>query len=97
MLYFLIFEPSFSSLAGGTYTKVANAIKDLDYEITTDNAKGLGKGKTKVAGIGKGSAEKVGDSHDKKLSVHKLIFKLKLSLTRTYLLLSLLFLSLEDL
>ena len=65
MLYFLIFEPSFSSLAGGTYTKVANAIKDLDYEITTDNAKGLGKGKTKVAGIGKGSAEKVGDFHDK--------------------------------
>ena len=56
---------SFSSLAGGTYTKVANAIKDLDYEITTDNAKGLGKGKTKVAGIGKGSAEKVGDYHDK--------------------------------
>lgn len=50
---------SFSSLTGGTYTKVANAIKDLDYEITTDNAKGLGKGKTKVAGIGKGSADKI--------------------------------------
>ena len=60
---FLFFDPFFrsslSSLTGGTYTKVANAIKDLDYEITTDNAKGLGKGKTKVAGIGKGSADKV--------------------------------------
>lgn len=53
------FRSFLSSLAGGTYTKVANAIKDLDFEITTDNAKGLGKGKTKVAGIGKGSADKV--------------------------------------
>ena len=50
---------SSSSLAGGTYKKVANAIKDLDYEITADNAKGLGKGKTKVDGIGKGSSEKI--------------------------------------
>ena len=45
--------------AGGTYKKVAAAIKDLDFEITAENAKGLGKGKTKVAGIGKGSAEKI--------------------------------------
>jgi len=45
--------------AGGSYKKVANAIKDLDYEITADNAKGLGKGKTKVGGIGKGSSEKI--------------------------------------
>lgn len=50
---------SSSSLKGGTYKKVANAIKDLDYEITADNAKGLGKGKTKVDGIGKGSSEKI--------------------------------------
>jgi len=47
--------------AGKTYDKVANAIKDLDFEITADNAKGLGKGKTKVAGIGKGSADKIFD------------------------------------
>jgi hypothetical protein len=45
--------------AGGTYTKVANAIKNLDFEITADNAKGLAKGKTKVNGIGKGSADKI--------------------------------------
>ena len=38
---------------------MANAIKDLDYEVTAENAKGLGKGKTKVNGIGKGSAEKI--------------------------------------
>lgn len=46
-----------NSHAGNSYRKVANAIKDLDYEITEDNALGLGKGKTKVAGIGKKSAE----------------------------------------
>mmetsp|Transcript_15701 Transcript_15701/g.34132 ORF Transcript_15701/g.34132 Transcript_15701/m.34132 type:complete len:175 (-) Transcript_15701:302-826(-) len=45
--------------AGGTYKKVAGAIKELDFEITADNAKGLGKGKTKIAGIGKGSADKI--------------------------------------
>ena len=44
--------------AGGTYTKVATALSELDYEVTEDNAKGLGKGKTKVANIGKGSADK---------------------------------------
>ena len=47
--------------AGKTYDKVANTIRDLDFEITADNAKGLGKGKTKVPGIGKGSAEKIFD------------------------------------
>ena len=31
----------------------------MDYEITVDNAKGLGKGKTKLPGIGKGSADKI--------------------------------------
>lgn len=45
--------------AGGTYVKVANAIAQLDFAITEENAKGLGKGKTKVEGIGKGSAEKI--------------------------------------
>lgn len=34
-------------------------MKDFDFEITVENAKGLGKGKTKVVGIGKGSAEKM--------------------------------------
>lgn len=45
--------------AGNTYKKVAAAIKDLGYEITKHNAKGIGKGKTKVAGIGKSSSDKV--------------------------------------
>lgn len=45
--------------AGITYRKVAQAVKDLDFEITEKNAKGLGKGKTKLEGIGKGSAEKM--------------------------------------
>ena len=41
-----------------TYKKVAQAVKGLDFEITVDNAKGLGGGKkTKVAGIGKKSSE----------------------------------------
>lgn len=45
--------------AGATYKKVVMAISQLDYEITKDNAKGLGKGKTKVANIGAKSAEKI--------------------------------------
>jgi len=45
--------------AGATYKKVAQAIKELTFEITAENAKGLGKGKTKIANIGKGSAEKM--------------------------------------
>jgi len=48
-----------NSNAGLTYNKVGNAIKDLNFRITEENAKGLGKGKTKVIGIGKGSAEKI--------------------------------------
>ena len=48
-----------NSNAGATYRKVANAIKDIEFEITQDNAKGLGKGKTKVANIGKSSADKI--------------------------------------
>ncbi|CAB9527172.1 poly ADP-ribose polymerase [Seminavis robusta] len=46
-----------NSNAGGTYNKVVGVLKDLDFEVTVKNAKGLGKGKTKVAGIGKKSAE----------------------------------------
>lgn len=45
--------------AGVTYSKVSIAVKQLDFEINEDNAKGLGKGKTKVQGIGKGSADKI--------------------------------------
>lgn len=48
-----------NSNAGTTYKKVAEAVKNLDFEINSNNAKGLGKGKTKVSGIGKGSAEKI--------------------------------------
>jgi len=45
--------------AGISYRKVAHAVSELDFEITEKNAKGLGKGKTKVEGIGKGSADKI--------------------------------------
>jgi hypothetical protein len=46
--------------AGGTYTKAANAIKGIEFEITEENAKSLGKpGKNKVDGIGAKSAEKM--------------------------------------
>lgn len=48
-----------NSNAGATYRKVANAIKDIAFEITTDNAKGLSKGKTKVPNIGKASSDKM--------------------------------------
>lgn len=41
------------------YNKVADVIKDLAFEITVDNVMGMSKGKTKIAGIGKGSAEKI--------------------------------------
>lgn len=45
--------------AGSSCNKVVKALSDLDYEITEDNAMGLCKGKTKVANIGKASAEKI--------------------------------------
>lgn len=45
--------------AGNSYKKVAAIIKSLEFEITKKNAQGLGKGKTKLAGIGKGSADKM--------------------------------------
>jgi DNA polymerase/3'-5' exonuclease PolX len=45
--------------AGSSYKKVAKALSELKFEITKDNALGLHKGKTKVANIGKSSAEKI--------------------------------------
>eukprot|EP00816_Leptocylindrus_hargravesii_P012345 CAMPEP_0196808632 /NCGR_PEP_ID=MMETSP1362-20130617/8618_1 /TAXON_ID=163516 /ORGANISM="Leptocylindrus danicus, Strain CCMP1856" /LENGTH=480 /DNA_ID=CAMNT_0042183041 /DNA_START=16 /DNA_END=1458 /DNA_ORIENTATION=+ len=45
--------------AANTYNKVCAAIKDLEFEITEGNAKSLHKGKTKVPGVGKGSADKM--------------------------------------
>mmetsp|Transcript_16797 Transcript_16797/g.35519 ORF Transcript_16797/g.35519 Transcript_16797/m.35519 type:complete len:486 (+) Transcript_16797:230-1687(+) len=48
-----------NSNAGLTYKKAVASITALDYEITADNAKGLCKGKTKVAGIGKGTSDKI--------------------------------------
>ena len=42
-----------------TYRKVSAAIKGIDFEITADNAKKLGTGKNKIAGIGKSSADKI--------------------------------------
>lgn len=46
--------------AGASYTKAANSIKGLDFEVTEGNAKSLGKaGKNKVDGIGAKSAEKM--------------------------------------
>lgn len=45
--------------AGATYKKVSAALANLDYEVTEENAKGLGKNKTKVEGIGKVSADKI--------------------------------------
>eukprot|EP00567_Pseudictyota_dubia_P001280 CAMPEP_0197466612 /NCGR_PEP_ID=MMETSP1175-20131217/65145_1 /TAXON_ID=1003142 /ORGANISM="Triceratium dubium, Strain CCMP147" /LENGTH=481 /DNA_ID=CAMNT_0043002661 /DNA_START=51 /DNA_END=1496 /DNA_ORIENTATION=+ len=47
------------SMRGAATAKAAEAIKGIKYEITEENAKGLGKGKGKVAGIGKGSSEKI--------------------------------------
>lgn len=48
-----------NSNAGISYKKVSQAVSRLDFEITAENAKGLGKGKTKQDGIGKSSAEKI--------------------------------------
>jgi poly [ADP-ribose] polymerase len=45
--------------AGASYAKVVSALKELSYEVTEENAKGLGKGKTKVANIGKTSADRI--------------------------------------
>ena len=45
--------------AGISYNKVTAAIKEMKVEITAENAMSFSKGKTKVAGIGKSSAEKM--------------------------------------
>eukprot|EP00586_Coscinodiscus_wailesii_P018785 CAMPEP_0172510212 /NCGR_PEP_ID=MMETSP1066-20121228/227029_1 /TAXON_ID=671091 /ORGANISM="Coscinodiscus wailesii, Strain CCMP2513" /LENGTH=421 /DNA_ID=CAMNT_0013289079 /DNA_START=394 /DNA_END=1659 /DNA_ORIENTATION=+ len=45
--------------AGTSYKKAVAAIQAIDFKITKANALGLGKGKTKVAGIGKGTSEKI--------------------------------------
>lgn len=45
--------------AASTYFRVTNALSELDFEITEENALGLGKGKTKVENIGKATAEKM--------------------------------------
>ena len=45
--------------AGSSYTKAVAAIRGISFKITESNAKGLGKGKEKVANIGKGTAEKI--------------------------------------
>jgi len=45
--------------AGNSYKKVASVIKNMEFEITTKNAKGFAKGKTKIPGIGKGSSDKM--------------------------------------
>ena len=42
-----------------SYSKVAEAIQNLNFEVTAENAMSLSKGKTKVGGIGKSSAEKM--------------------------------------
>lgn len=42
-----------------TYFKLVEAIQELDYEVTADNAIAMSKGKTKVHGVGKSSAEKI--------------------------------------
>lgn len=47
------------SIRGASYSKVASALYELPYEITADNALGLGKGKTKVRNIGQSTAEKI--------------------------------------
>lgn len=45
--------------AVSTYYKLVQAIQGLDYEVTADNAMAMSKGKTKVEGVGKSSAEKI--------------------------------------
>lgn len=44
----------------GAYIRAAEAVNGVEYEITTENAMGMSKGKaTKVKNIGKGTAEKI--------------------------------------
>lgn len=45
--------------AGPAIMRVVKALSELDFEVTEENALGLGKGKTKIPNIGKSSAEKI--------------------------------------
>jgi hypothetical protein len=45
--------------AGGSYSKAVKVLMAVAFEITEENAKGLGAGKKKLAGIGKGTADKL--------------------------------------
>jgi hypothetical protein len=45
--------------AGATYVKAIETLKDLKEEVTAENAMSFSKGKTKLPGIGKGTAEKM--------------------------------------
>lgn len=54
-----LYSKESNSNAANTYRKVCAAVMGLTFEITADNAMALSRGKTKVAGIGKGSAEKI--------------------------------------
>lgn len=45
--------------AGMSYQRVTSVLKELDFAVTEKNAKGLGKGKTKIDGVGKTSAERM--------------------------------------
>ena len=58
-LLVILLVPPGNSNAGIAYKKAVAGICSVEYEITTDNAKALCKGKTKVEGIGKGTADKI--------------------------------------
>lgn len=45
--------------AAGSYSRAVQALQAVSFEINADNAKGLGVGKNKIAGVGKGTAEKM--------------------------------------
>ena len=45
--------------AGTTYSKAVLALQEINFVITEENAMSLGKGKTKVPGIGKSTCEKI--------------------------------------
>jgi len=45
--------------AGSSYIKAVDALTNLKEEVTEDNAMSFCKGKTKIPGIGKGSASKM--------------------------------------
>jgi DNA polymerase/3'-5' exonuclease PolX len=55
----LLYEKEQNHQAAATYKKVCTALRGLAFEITTENAKGLCKGKDKVPDIGKASADRI--------------------------------------